>query len=48
MYRNITVGQGQPLVSRLTTPRVAAHCGAKTYQARNDRAVASDHWWLSS
>ena len=36
--------QRQELVSRLTTPRVEAHCGAKTYQARKARAEASDHW----
>ncbi len=39
------IGQRQELVSRFTTPRVEAHCGAKTYQARKARAEARDHWW---
>ena len=30
--------------SRFTTPSVATHCGAKTYQARKASPVASDHW----
>jgi len=29
--------------SRFTTPRVATHWGAKTYQARKASAVARDH-----
>ena len=40
----MTIGQSQELVSRLTTPRVEAHWGAKTYQARKASAEASDQW----
>src|SRR5690606_20319299 len=34
----------QELVSRLITASVDRHCGANTYQASSDSAVASDHW----
>src|SRR5581483_3711807 len=37
-------GHFQELVSRLTTPSVEAHWGAKTYQARNASAEASGQW----
>ena len=44
MYENMIIGQRQELVSRLTSARVEAHCGANTYQARKASAEASDHW----
>src|SRR3990167_5250728 len=37
-------GAFQPPVSRLTVAMVDRHCGAITYQANNDSAVARLHW----
>ena len=36
------------MVSRFTTARVEAHCGANTYQARKAKALASDHCCAST
>ena len=36
----MTIGMVQPPVSRLTAASVARHCGANTYQASKDSAVA--------
>ena len=41
--RCVLAGLGYSFISRRAVASVARHCGAKTYQARNARAVGSDH-----
>ena len=46
LKKNIAIEKAifQELVSLRITARVEIHCGANTYHARSDSAVAKDQW----